>query len=189
MRDVSYYMSLPYTDVIRRDEDGDFIAEVAELPGCAAHGASRLDALDALDEVKRLWIEERLAGGFSVPEPIQDEALPSGKWVQRVPRTVHLKLGALAKREGVSLNHLVSSILSEAIGEKAYRSGHSDKSSGAWAAAASSHGTPWKINHAPTQFVISSAHVVRSLFPIDEKTGLFGIKHGDEKEKHSRLPH
>ena len=44
------------------------------------------------------------------------EDLPSGKWLQRVPRTLHLKLSALAKREGISLNQLVVSILAEAVG-------------------------------------------------------------------------
>jgi hypothetical protein len=42
----------------------------------------------------------------------------SGKWVQRVPRSLHAKLAKQAKREHVSLNTLVVSILSEAMGLK-----------------------------------------------------------------------
>lgn len=39
----------------------------------------------------------------------------SGKFVQRIPRSLHEKLARLAEREGVSLNTLVTSILSEAV--------------------------------------------------------------------------
>lgn len=50
------------------------------------------------------------------PEPARE--LPSGKWVQRVPRSLHLELTRLAKIEGVSLNQLVVAILAEAVGGK-----------------------------------------------------------------------
>jgi predicted HicB family RNase H-like nuclease len=41
-----------------------------------------------------------------------------GKFVQRVPKTLHRDLIELAKREGVSLNQLVTSILATAIGRR-----------------------------------------------------------------------
>ncbi len=43
---------------------------------------------------------------------------PSGKWVQRVPRSLYLKLTVLAKAEGVSLNQFVTAVLAEAAGKK-----------------------------------------------------------------------
>ena len=119
MRDLEYYLTLPYTETLTRDEDGDFIARVQELPGCAIHGATREEALARLQEVKELWIAERLKSGLSIPEPAQEEPLPSGKWVQRVPRTLHRRLTELARAEGVSLNQLATSILAEAAGRKA----------------------------------------------------------------------
>jgi antitoxin HicB len=116
MKDLKYYLELPYTIVVRRDEDGDFVARVDELPGCAAHGKSPEEALANLEEAKQLWISESLEAGQNVPEPAAEEALPSGKWVQRVPRSLHRKLTLLARRERVSLNQLVTAVLSEAVG-------------------------------------------------------------------------
>lgn len=50
-------------------EDEAYIAEVPELPGCMAHGATQEEALkNALDAVT-LWIETAKEFGDPVPEP------------------------------------------------------------------------------------------------------------------------
>jgi antitoxin HicB len=117
MKNLQYYLELPYTVIMRRDEDGDYVARIDELPGCAAHGETPEQAFEALEEAKHLWITDCLESGDPVPEPsTEEEVLPSGKWVQRVPKTLHKKLVSLAKREHVSLNQLVTSLLAEAVG-------------------------------------------------------------------------
>jgi len=118
MKDANYYSKLPYTVVLRPDEDGDYVARVDELPGCAAHGKTAQEALENLEEAKQLWIVDCLERGDPIPEPLSEEELPSGKWVQRIPRSLHGRLVALAKREKVSLNQLVTSILAEAVGSR-----------------------------------------------------------------------
>jgi len=118
MKDAKYYLSLPYTVVMRRDEDGDTVARIDELPGCATHGKNPQEALENLEEVKRAWIEDCLKQGDRIPEPVRQDALPSGKWLQRVPKTLHGDLIRLARRENVSLNQLVTSVLSEASGKR-----------------------------------------------------------------------
>jgi antitoxin HicB len=110
------YLRLPYTISLRPDEDGDWVAEIEELEGCAAHGESQAEALVHIDEAKRLWIEESLSNGQPVPKPSPTEDLPSGRWVQRVPRSLHKNLARLAKVESTSLNQLVVSILSAYVG-------------------------------------------------------------------------
>ncbi len=112
---LDYYENLPYTFTIRRDEDGDFVATVQELPGCMAHGASEAAALEEIRNMKRLWIETALEAGQVIPEPEDEPELPSGKWVQRVPRKLHRDLVRLAQQENVSLNQLVTSMLSEQV--------------------------------------------------------------------------
>src|SRR5688572_213155 len=113
------YLDLPYTKTVRRDEEGDFVARVLELPGCVADGATEAEALEALAEAQALWIEDAIQAGHQVPEPApDDDSLPSGKWLQRVPRTLHQSLVALAEFEGVSLNQLVTTVLSEAVGRR-----------------------------------------------------------------------
>jgi len=109
-------MDLPYTVVVRKDEEGDYVATVDELPGCIAHGATRLEALECLDEIQQAWLSECIEQGQPVPESRPVQELPSGKWVQRVPRSLHQKLTRLARTENVSLNQFVTSILGEAVG-------------------------------------------------------------------------
>jgi len=116
MRNLEHYLTLPYTVILKKDEEGDVIARVEELPGCIADGPTATEALLRIEEAKTLWIEDALEAGDPVPEPQFDDALPSGKWLQRVPRTLHRKLSELAARESVSLNQFVTSVLAEAAG-------------------------------------------------------------------------
>jgi len=51
------------------DEDQAFIAEVPELPGCAADGASCQEAVANVETVIQEWIETAQELGRSVPEP------------------------------------------------------------------------------------------------------------------------
>ena len=58
--DISLYWST---------EDDEFIAEVPELPGCAADGATRQQALANVETVIQEWIETALELGRPIPEP------------------------------------------------------------------------------------------------------------------------
>ena len=51
------------------DEDRAFIAEVPELPGCAADGATRHAALRNVDTVIAEWIQTAKELGRQIPEP------------------------------------------------------------------------------------------------------------------------
>jgi predicted RNase H-like HicB family nuclease len=51
------------------DEDKAFIAEVPELAGCAADGASRQEALANVEIVIAEWLETARELHRSIPEP------------------------------------------------------------------------------------------------------------------------
>jgi predicted RNase H-like HicB family nuclease len=51
------------------EEDHTFVAEVPELSGCAAHGATQQAALDSAQEAIRLWIDTAKEFGDPIPEP------------------------------------------------------------------------------------------------------------------------
>ena len=50
-------------------EDSVYIAEIPELPGCMAHGASQEEALAQVNEAIQLWIETAKEFGDPIPEP------------------------------------------------------------------------------------------------------------------------
>lgn len=51
------------------EPDQAFIAEVPELPGCAADGGSYQEAVAAVEEVIREWIETARELGRPIPTP------------------------------------------------------------------------------------------------------------------------
>ena len=50
-------------------DDDAFIAEVPELPGCAADGPTRQEALANAETVFREWMETAQELGRPIPEP------------------------------------------------------------------------------------------------------------------------
>jgi len=51
------------------EEDGAFVADVPELPGCMAHGGSYEEALANARQAMALWIESAVEDGQPVPQP------------------------------------------------------------------------------------------------------------------------
>ena len=51
------------------DEDDSFIAEVPELPGCAADGETHQDALRNVEVVIREWMDTARELGRPIPKP------------------------------------------------------------------------------------------------------------------------
>ena len=103
---VKDYIKLPYHIVIQyiTDESGSYyFATVQEFNGCMSHGDTYEEAFKNIQEAMELWIEGKLDGGFPVPKPI-DESQYSGKFVLRVPKSLHARLAIEAEKEGVSLN-------------------------------------------------------------------------------------
>jgi predicted RNase H-like HicB family nuclease len=51
------------------DEDQSFIAEIPELPGCMADGATYKEAVDNAEVVIQEWIDTAKELGRPIPEP------------------------------------------------------------------------------------------------------------------------
>lgn len=93
-------------------ESSEWVAEVTDLPGCIGVGDTPEQAVKAAKGFVRGWLDEAEARGWTVPEPTQRPEA-SGKFVVRLPRSLHAQLQELAEAEGTSLNQLVVSLLSE----------------------------------------------------------------------------
>ena len=86
-------------------------------PGVAAGLQAAGDTTGDIGVIPPAASSESPARSAGSPEG-SPEKLPSGKWLQRVPRTLHRDLIRLAERERVSLNQLVTALLSEAVGAR-----------------------------------------------------------------------
>jgi predicted RNase H-like HicB family nuclease len=51
------------------EEDGAFVAEVPELPGCMAHGSTQVAALESVHEAIELWLDTANEFGDPIPVP------------------------------------------------------------------------------------------------------------------------
>lgn len=106
MKNVEDYMNLPYNYIVQpiTDESGSyFYARVLELDGCQSTGETFEEAFENLKEAMKGWIETKLENGFDVPLPVGYDDF-SGKFVVRIPKSLHYRLSVEAEQEGVSLN-------------------------------------------------------------------------------------
>lgn len=121
MKDLTYYLGLPYKleiTPLSAEDGGGYYARYPELGRFAAHadGATIDEAVRAADEAKRLVLEVMLEHGDPIPEPgVRDY---SGHFSVRGPKSLHRDLVERAEAEGVSLNQLVVSYLSRAVGSR-----------------------------------------------------------------------
>lgn len=112
---IERHLARPYTRELVRNEDGTWFARVVEFTGCMTEGESAEEAIKNLDEAMAGWIEVHLEDDETIPPPLTTDQY-SGKFLMRVPRTLHRELARHADIEGVSLNQFVLSALSRAVG-------------------------------------------------------------------------
>lgn len=111
------YLALPYTIEIHRDDsngDTGWVASVAELPGCLTQADTFEELEEMIQDAMHGWIETALEDGQPVPIPRTVDSY-SGKFVVRVPRSLHKQLATAAQKDGVSLNTFVNVALGRAI--------------------------------------------------------------------------
>ena len=115
-REASEYMKKDYPILVVRDSgSGAFTAELPDWPGCVSDGDTIPELMENLADARRTWVEDCIERGLEVPEP-RAPLEHSGKFLLRVPKSVHGRLVSLAEGDGVSLNQYVLSVLAEHIG-------------------------------------------------------------------------
>ena len=108
------------------EEGGGYLIEFPDLPGCMSDGETIEETIKNGEDAVECWMIAAKESGRIIPKPGELEK-QSGKWVQRVPKSMHLRLVEKANDEGISLNTLVIYMLSEGIGkQKRYHHKHSD---------------------------------------------------------------
>lgn len=100
---------------LSKDEGGGYSIIFPDLPGCCSDGATPEEAITNGRDALESWLAVARECGDKAPLPFSGV---SGRFVQRVPRSLHAQLIARAKIEGVSLNTLVVSIVSQGLGQR-----------------------------------------------------------------------
>jgi antitoxin HicB len=103
---------------LSKEEGGGYSIYFPDLPGCWSDGSTPEEAIENGRDALRSWLAVAEEFGDGIPKAF---SAVSGRFVQRVPRSLHAQLIARAKAEGVSLNTLVVSLVSQGIGKHAAR--------------------------------------------------------------------
>ena len=114
---LEYYLNKKYPFLIYPAEEGGYVAEIEELPGCATQGETIEEIEDMIEDAKRAWMTVTYEDGQKIPLPRTEEKY-SGKFVIRIPKYLHRRLAEQAAKEEVSLNQYVEAILSAGVSQR-----------------------------------------------------------------------
>jgi len=112
---LEYYLNLKYPVTLEAAPEGGYFVQIEDLPGCYSQGETAEEAMEMMEEARRLWLESAYEDGLDIPLPREDREY-SGKFNVRFPKSLHRRLDQIADREGVSLNQFLVSTLSKAVG-------------------------------------------------------------------------
>ena len=98
-------------------EGGGFLISYSDFAECISDGSTVPQAITNGRKALAETIEALRHKGLPVPAPHSGGAA-SGKFVARVPKSVHAQLATRAKAEGVSLNSLVLTFIAEGLGRR-----------------------------------------------------------------------
>ena len=95
-------------------EGGGWLASFPDLPGCMGDGATPEAAIADAYEAAAAWLAVAQAQGDAIPQP--SAGGESGRFVARLPKSLHTRLVARAEQEGVSMNTLVVALIAQGVG-------------------------------------------------------------------------
>lgn len=115
---IEGYAKLHYPMEVVESEEGGYFAQYPDLPGCMAQGTTATEAIQNLESAKRSWMEACVESGVEIPLPHELVPEYSGKFVVRLPKSLHRELAVKAGRDGVSLNQYVLHLVSVGLGRE-----------------------------------------------------------------------
>jgi antitoxin HicB len=91
-----------------------YIAEFLDLPGCSASGATVEEAYQRAQTAKQEWLRLSQEQGLPIPKPSRADEY-SGRFLLRLPPSLHAILAERAKLQASSLNQYAVHLLSGAV--------------------------------------------------------------------------
>jgi len=116
--ELARYLGAPYVRmIIPNTEEGGYLAEVLELPGCITEGDTPEEAYRNLEDAMAGWIAASLDTKRPIPEPVGDKEY-SGHFPLRMSTELHRAAALRAMQEGISLNQwIVGAIAAQVTGQ------------------------------------------------------------------------
>jgi antitoxin HicB len=100
---------------LAEEDGGGYLISFPDFAECISDGETVEDALVNGRDALKATIAALKARKLPVPAP-NGGGIASGKFVARVPKTVHAQLATRARAEGVSLNTLVLTFIAQGLG-------------------------------------------------------------------------
>ena len=107
---------------LAHDDGGGYLISFPDFADCISDGESVEEAIANGRDALKATLAALKAKKFPVPAP-NGGGVASGKFVARVPKTVHAQLTTRARAEGVSLNTLVLTFIAQGMGSSTARAG------------------------------------------------------------------
>lgn len=105
---------------LSQQEGGGFLISYPDFAECVSDGESLEETLANGRDALKSTIAALKAKGQPIPAP-HSGGVASGKFLTRVPKTIHAQLATRAKAEGVSLNALVLAFIAQGLGRQERR--------------------------------------------------------------------
>ncbi len=100
---------------LSQEEGGGYLVSFPDFAECISDGETVAEAIENGRDALKATIAALKDKKLAVP-PANSGGIASGKFVARVPKTVHAQLATRARAEGVSLNALVLTFIAQGLG-------------------------------------------------------------------------
>ncbi len=111
-----------YRMVVQGDLEEGYLAYVPELPGCMTAGETPAEAMELLRDAMASWLAAAVEDQQAIPEPlppaspVEEWRQHSGRFLFRMPRSIHRALAERASAEGTTINQLILAYVSRGLG-------------------------------------------------------------------------
>jgi antitoxin HicB len=102
---------------LAKDEGGGWLITFPDLPGCMSDGESIEEAIRNGQDALGCYLAVTKKYGDALPKP-GSASRTSGQFRLRAPKSLHARLAARARQEGVSMNTLAVALLAEGLGRR-----------------------------------------------------------------------
>ena len=115
MKDLNYYLGLPWTYKFEWDNDDQiYVASVDELKGCMSHGDTIEEASLMIKDALISHVSAMLEDKDEIPEPPKPEEY-KGKIAYRTSPKMHYKIAKKAAIEKKSISKIIDELIDKGL--------------------------------------------------------------------------